>query len=58
MVYWDLSDKELKWYLTNRKNQLLQDLTQTLGDVEMVKVARELKQVLQELNTLSMEKEE
>ena len=45
-------DFHTKWYLTGRKNQLLQELAESLGDVEMYKVARELKKVIQELNSL------
>ena len=45
-------DFHTEWYLTGRKNQLLQELAESLGDVEMYKVARELKKVIQELNSL------
>lgn len=41
-----------KWYLTGRKNQLLQELTESLGDVEMYRVARKLKAVMKELYSL------
>ena len=51
MVDLGLTEKDFhtKWYLTGRKNQLLKDLSKTLGDVEMYKVARELKKVVKEL---------
>ena len=45
-------DFHTEWYLTGRKNQLLQELAESFGDVEMCKVARELKKVIQELNSL------
>lgn len=35
-----------------QKNQLLQELANSLGDVEMYRIARELKQVIQELEAL------
>ena len=55
MVDLGLTDKDFhsKWYLTGRKNQLLKELAESLGDVEMYKVARELKKVMQELNSLT-----
>lgn len=46
-------DFHTEWYLTGRKNQLLQELAESLGDVEMYKVARELRKVMQELNNLT-----
>ena len=42
-------DFHTKHYLTGRKNQLLQDLANSVGDAEMHKVARELKKVVKEL---------
>lgn len=45
-------DFHTEWYLTGRKNQLLQELAKSLGDVEMYKIARELRSVMRELNNL------
>lgn len=45
-------DFHTRWYLTGRKNQLLKELADSLGDTETLKVARELKKVLRELNNL------
>ena len=42
-------DFHTKWYLTGRKNDLLKQLSQSVGDVEMIPIARELKQVMIEL---------
>lgn len=42
-------DFHTEWYLTRRRNQLLNDLANTLGDVEMYMIARELRQVVKEL---------
>ena len=55
MVDLGLTEKDFhsKWHLTTVKNQLLQELAESLGDVEMYKVARELKKVMQELNSLT-----
>lgn len=54
MVDLDVEENDLhtEWYLTGRKNQLLQELADSLGDVEMYRIARELKQVMKELNKL------
>ena len=48
-------DFHTRWYLTGRKNQLLQELAESLSDVEMYKVARELRKVIKELNNLPPE---
>lgn len=45
-------DFHTKWYLTGRKNDLLKELADSVGDVEMYKVARELKKVMKELYAL------
>ena len=49
-------DFHTRWYLTWRKNQLLKELADSLGDKETLKVARELKKVMRELNNLPKEK--
>lgn len=44
-------DFHTKWYLTSRKNQLLKELANCVGDMEILVIARELKQVVSELQT-------
>lgn len=45
-------DFHTKWYLTGRKNNLLKELRDSLGDREMIPIARELKNVLKELKEI------
>ena len=53
MVDLDITEKDLhtEWYLTGRKNQLLKELSECVGDKEILAVARELKKVVSELQT-------
>lgn len=58
MVYLEISEEDFhtKWYLTGIKNQLLRELSESLGDIEMIRIARELKKVMQELYSLEDKK--
>lgn len=51
-------DFHTKWYLTGRKNQLLKELSECIGDKEILAVARKLKNVIVELQTKYEELEE
>ena len=45
-------DFHTKWYLTGRKNYLLKEMSESLGDAELLNIARELKKVLIELKNV------
>lgn len=45
-------DFHTKWYLTGMKNKLLNELANSVGDVQMYKIARELRQVVKELKEI------
>lgn len=53
MVDLGITEKDLhtEWYLIGRKNQLLKELSECVGDKEILMVARELKKVVSELQT-------
>ena len=51
-------DFHTKRYLTGRKNQLLKELSECVGDKEILIVARELKKVVSELKTKYGESDE
>lgn len=53
MVDLGITEKDLhtEWYLTGRKNQLLKELSECVGDKEILAVARKLKKVVSELQT-------
>lgn len=52
------NDFHTEWYLKGRKNQLLKELSECVGDKEILVVARELKKVISELQTKYGESEE
>jgi hypothetical protein len=54
MVDLGITEKDFhtRWYLTGRKNILLQELADSLGDAEMYQVARELRTVVRELKEI------
>lgn len=51
------NDYHTEWYLTGRKNQLLKELSECVGDKELLEIARELKKVVFELQTKQLVKE-
>lgn len=60
MVDLSITEKDFhtEWYLTGRKNQLLKELSECIGDKEILIVARELKKVVSELKTKYGESDE
>lgn len=60
MVDLGITEKDFhtEWYLTGRKNQLLKELSECIGDKEILIVARELKKVVSELKTKYGESED
>lgn len=54
MVDFGYTEKRVAYRMASdrQKNQLLQELANSLGDIEMYRIARELKQVIQELEAL------
>lgn len=60
MVDLGITEKDLhtEWCLTGRKNQLLKELSECVGDKEIIVVARELKKVVSELQTKYGESDE
>ena len=60
MVDLGITEKDFhtEWYLTGRKNQLLKELPECVGDKEIIVVARKLKKVVSELQTKYGESDE
>ena len=60
MVDLSITEKDLhtEFYLTGRKNQLLKELSECVGDKEILVVAKELKEVIYELHTKYGESDE
>lgn len=60
MVDLGITEKDLhtEFYLTGRKNQLLKELSECVGDKEILVVAKELKKVISELHTKYGESED
>lgn len=54
MVDFDITEEDFytKWCLTERKNYLLKEMSENLGDAELLNIARELKKVLIELKNV------